>query len=120
MSRQTLTEGVKELDRADSVMPAGRSRKAGGGRKPVWEKQTGIPDMLEELVCAHTKGDPTTTLLWTNKSLRNLERGLSEKGYKASCRVVGEMLKMRGCGLQADKKTLTGTGCGNMSFKAGR
>jgi hypothetical protein len=63
--------------------------------------------MLEELVSAHTKGDPETTLLWTNKSLRNLEKGLAEKGYKASYRVVGEMLKMLGYGLQADKKTLT-------------
>jgi hypothetical protein len=50
-----------------------------------------------------------TTLLWTTRSLRNLERGLSEKGYKASYRVVGEMLKMLGYGLQADKKTLTVT-----------
>jgi hypothetical protein len=109
MSRQTLTEGVKELERADGVMPEGRSRKAGGGRKPVWETQAGIPDTLEELVSARTKDDPMTTLLWTNKSLRNLEKGLSEKGYKASYRVVGEMLKMLGYGLQADKKTLTAT-----------
>jgi hypothetical protein len=107
MSRQTLTEGVKELDDAGSVMPEGRSRKGGGGRKPVWETQAGILDMLEDLVCAHTQGDPMTTLLWTNKSLRNLEKGLAEKGYKASHRVVGEMLKMLGYGLQADKKTLT-------------
>jgi DNA-binding transcriptional regulator GbsR (MarR family) len=108
MSRQTLTEGVKELDRID-VMPEGRSRKAGGGRKPVWETQAGILDMLEELVSAHTKGDPMMTLLWTNKSLRNLEKELAEKGYKASYQVVGEMLRMLGYGLQADKKTLTVT-----------
>jgi hypothetical protein len=50
-----------------------------------------------------------TTLLWTDKSLRNLEKELIEKGYKASYRVVGEMLKMLGYGLQADKKKLTDT-----------
>jgi hypothetical protein len=109
MSRQTLTEGVKELDRADGVMPEGRSRKAGGGRKTVRETQAGILDTLEELVSVHTKSDPMTTLLWTNKSLRKLEKGLSEKGYKASYRVVGEMLKMLGYGLQAGKQTLTAT-----------
>jgi hypothetical protein len=106
MSRQTLTEGVKELDTTDKVMPEGRSRKPGGGRKPVWETQTGILTELEELVSAHTKGDPTTTLLWTNKSLRTLEKGLAEKGYTVCYRVVGEMLKILGYGLQADKKTL--------------
>jgi hypothetical protein len=109
MSRQTLTEGVKELDITDIVMPEGRSRKPGGGRKPVWVTQPGILKELEELVSAHTKGDPMTTLLWTNKSLRTLEKGLIEKGYTVCYRVVGEMLRMLGYGLQADKKTLTVT-----------
>jgi hypothetical protein len=48
-------------------------------------------------------------LLWTNKSLRSLEKGLAEKGCKACHRVVGEMLKTLGYGLQANKKTLTVT-----------
>ncbi|MDR2438335.1 MAG: ISAzo13 family transposase, partial [Planctomycetaceae bacterium] len=90
-------------------MPEGRNRRPGGGWKPVCETQPGIPEVLEGIVSAHTKGDPMTTLLWTNQSLRNLEKGLVEKGYSVSYRVVGEMLKMLGYGLQADKKTLTAT-----------
>jgi len=110
MSRPTLTEGVKELDNPNAeIMVQGRSRKSGGGRKPLWEKQPGILDALDELVSAHTKGDPMSSLLWTNKSLRNLENGLKEKGFDASYRVIGIMLKMLGYGLQADKKTLTVT-----------
>lgn len=58
---------------------------------------------------AHTKGSPESALLWTNKSLRNLEAGLVSKGYSASYRVVGIMLKMLGYSLQADKKTLSVT-----------
>jgi hypothetical protein len=88
-------------------MTPDRSRKAGGGRKPVWEVYPGILVALEELVSAHTKGDPMCSLLWTNKSLRNLESGLNEKGFEVCHRVVGEMLKKLGYGLQADKKTLT-------------
>jgi hypothetical protein len=107
VSRQTLTDGLKELaDTTASPMEQGRSRKAGGGRKPVWEAQPEILDALENLVNAHTKGDPESTLLWTNKSLRNLESGLMSIGYRASYRVVGVMLKMLGYSLQADKKTL--------------
>jgi hypothetical protein len=109
MSRQTLTEGVKELENTDNIMPEGRSRKPGGGRKPVWEKQPGILPVLEETVSAHTKGDPERMLLWTNKSLRNLSKELAGKGYNACHCVVGELLKMPGYGLQADKKTLTVT-----------
>ncbi|MHB9292713.1 hypothetical protein Holit_01816 [Hollandina sp. SP2] len=102
MSRQTLREGVKELDGTDRVMLEGRSRKPGGGRKPVGETQTGILERLEALGSAHTIGDRMTRLRRTNKSLRNLEKGLAEKGSKASYRVVGEMLRMVDYGLQAD------------------
>ena len=108
MSRQTLTEGVKELDNPEAgVMVQGRNRKAGGGRKPVWDVCPGILEALDEIVSAHTKGDPMCSLLWTNKSLRNLEAGLKERGFEVCYRVVGEMLKKLGYGLQADKKTLT-------------
>ena len=110
VSRQTLTEGVKELEDPNAAtMEQGRSRKSGGGRKAVSEKNPGIMVDLEDLVCAHTKGDPMCTLLWTNKSLRNLEKGLKEKGHEVCYRVIGEMLKQLGYGLQADKKTLTVT-----------
>ena len=106
VSRQTLTEGIKELDTASTILPKGRSKKAGGGRKAVWETQPGIMSALEELLSAHTKGDPMEMLLWTNKSLRSLEQSLQEKGYKVCYRVVGEMLKLLGYGLQSNKKTL--------------
>jgi hypothetical protein len=53
---------------------------------------------------SHTKGDPMKTLLWTNKSMRHLEKGLAEQGFNACYRVAGELLKMLGYGLQADKK----------------
>jgi len=110
VSRQTLTEGVKELDDPNAeILGPRRSRKAGGGRKPVREKQPEIISTLEELVSAHTKGDPMRTLLWTNKSLRNLKKGLDEEGFDICYRVVGTMLKELGYSLQADKKTLTVT-----------
>jgi hypothetical protein len=64
---------------------------------------------LGELVSAHTKGDPMEVLLWTNKSLRVLVKELENAGYKACHCVVGEMLKILGYSLQADKKTLTAT-----------
>lgn len=110
VSRATLTDGLKEIeDPSAHTMTAGRSRKSGGGRKTVWEKNPEILTVLEELVCAHTKGDPERSLLWTNKSLRNLEKSLKTRGFQVCYRVVGKMLEMLGYGLQADKKTLTAT-----------
>jgi hypothetical protein len=108
VSRQTLTQGVKELDNSEAEKPEiGRSRKAGAGRKAVWEKNPEVMDILTELVEAHTKGDPMRLLLWTNKSLRVLSEALVMKGYKANKDTIGLMLKMLGYGLQANKKTLT-------------
>ena len=108
VSRQTLREGVKELDNPDAeILEQGRSRKPGGGCKSVWEEKPEILGVLSELLDAHTKGDPMRLLLWTNKSLRNLSAALAEKGYCANKDTVALMLKMLGYGLQADKKTLT-------------
>jgi hypothetical protein len=106
VSRQTLTEGVKELDKPE-VMEQGRSRKEGGGRKSKSESNPEILIALQELVDIHTKGDPEQLLLWTNKSLRTLEKVLKEMGFSVCYRVIGEMLSQLGYGLQADKKTLT-------------
>jgi hypothetical protein len=108
VSRQTLTDGIKELDSPKTEIPEhGRCRKAGGGRKPLWEDKPEIFDILSDLLEAHTKGDPMQLLLWTNKSLRNISVALAEKSYSANKDTVGLMLKMLGYGLQADKKTLT-------------
>jgi hypothetical protein len=47
VSRQTLTEGVKELEDPErEIMPVGRSRKSGGGTKHVWEAQAGLLEAL--------------------------------------------------------------------------
>jgi hypothetical protein len=108
ISRQTLQEGVKELDNPEAeILKQGRCRKSGAGRKNIWETHPEILDVLAELVEAHTKGDPMRLLLWTNKSLRSLSLALAEKGFPANKDTVGQMLKMLGYGLQADKKTLT-------------
>ena len=108
LSRQTLQEGVKELDNPEKeVLEQGRCRRTGAGRKNIWETHPEILETLSNLVEAHTKGDPMRLLLWTNKSLRKLSLALLEKGFSANKDTVGQMLKMLGYGLQADKKTLT-------------
>lgn len=108
MSRQTLTGGVKELDNPNAeILENGSCRKPGGGRKPIWIHYPEIFDKLNELIEAHTKGDPMRLLLYTNKSQRILAAELTEQGYKISKETVRQMLKMLGYGLQADKKTLT-------------
>jgi hypothetical protein len=104
----TISTGIKELNNPNhNPPPIGKSRKKGAGRKTTTTNQPTILNALKTLIEPHTKGDPMRTNLWTNKSLRNLQKNLAEQGYKVSYRIVGEMLKTLGYGLQANKKTLT-------------
>lgn len=104
VSRQTLTNGIKELDTIDAeILPSGRCRKPGGGRKSILESNPEILLPLLELLEPHTKGDPMRPLLWTNKSLVALSEGLAEMGHIVSKTTVAKLLKMLGYGLQATK-----------------
>lgn len=108
VSRQTLTDGIKDLDTADAeILEPRRSRKSGVGRKTILEKNPEIIGVLLELLESHTKGDPMCLLLWTNKSLRTLSEELMNMGYSISKDTVSDLLKTLGYGLQAAKKNLT-------------
>ena len=118
ISRVTISRGLNELEE-NTVNNEGntannnetvRCRRRGGGRKPAELKQPGIKEALQNLVEAHTKGDPTALLIWTSKSLRNLSTALSGKGYTASHVPVSTMLKEMGYTLQADRKDITTNG----------
>ena len=108
VSRVRIDKGIAELT-AGKIMKEDNSlqkiRKAGGGRKQHRESQAGLIEALESIVTPHTRGDPMKVLLWSSKSLRNIEKSLKEKGYSVSYVTVGELLKSLGYSLQANKKT---------------
>ena len=72
ISNATIQKGIKEIK---NPIPSTRKRvrHVGGGRKKVsWEKR-GLRKTLKTLVESTTKGDPESPLLWTSKSVRNLQ-----------------------------------------------
>lgn len=108
VSRVRIDKGIAELtsgkvEREDK--PVLKIRRPGGGRKQHKESQAGLIEALESIVAPHTMGDPMKVLLWSSKSLRNIEKALNEKGYLVSYVTVGELLKSLGYSLQANKKT---------------
>jgi hypothetical protein len=111
VSRVRIDKGISELSqiRGPSKSPATeRIRVPGGGRKPHKQKQEGLLEALEAIVNPHTCGDPMKPLLWTSKSLRNIENALKDQGYNVSYVTIGELLKARGFSLQANRKTYEG------------
>jgi len=71
ISRRSIHAGLREIKSCD-ILPAGRVRRQGGGRKSSIEHQPELPARLESLVEPLTRGDPESPLRWTCKSTRRL------------------------------------------------
>jgi hypothetical protein len=103
----TIGRGLKDLAEASGLVP-GRVRRAGGGRKPLVDRNPDLMDELMALVEPGERGDPMSPLRWTCKSLRQLAAELVARGHRISRTVVGELLKAQKFSLQANCKTNEG------------
>jgi hypothetical protein len=90
-------------------LPPNRSRRAGGGRKKLADKDPTLLSDLERLVEPVTRGDPESPLRWTAKSVVTLSEELVRQGHKASPTTVATLLKSMQYSLQGNKKTKEGS-----------
>lgn len=95
VSRRRIAEGIKELKREESL-DNGRTRRKGGGRKKIIEKDAELESDLELLLDPCTRGDPESPLRWTSKSLRKLAGELTAMGHKIGKSAVAGILGKMG------------------------
>ena len=107
VARSTISRGLAEL-RSTDVHPERRIRRPGGGRRPKTETEPGLLAALEELVQSAIRGDPEAALLWVSRSQRHLAKALAQRGFTASQKLVGRLLRRLGFSLQANRKILEG------------
>jgi hypothetical protein len=107
MSRTTITTGIREL-REGIVLPAGRIRRTGGGRKRFEEHHPEFAVELNGLVAPSTRGDPESALLWTCKSTRTLAAAWTRRNRSVSHETVAQALRKAGYSLQGNRKTEEG------------
>ena len=107
VARSTIGRGLVEL-RSDNARLTGRIRRPGGGGKAKIETEPGLLDALEELVQSAIRGDPEAALRWVSRSQRRLVRALAERGFTASQKLVGRLLRRLGFSLQGNRKTREG------------
>jgi hypothetical protein len=107
LARSTIYHGLSDIH--DKVLvPPGRVRKEGGGRKRKAIQDPTLVADLKRLVEPATRGDPMQPLLWTSRSLRNLVKELAKGGHEVCPTVVGDLLRYMGYSLQANSKTREG------------
>ena len=107
IARSTINRGIRELRLAGNAIGR-RVRHPGGGRKSAVAHQPGLPAALEALIEATIRGDPCSPLRWVSRSQRHLVKALREQGFKASQRVVANLLRDLNYSCQANSKVREG------------
>jgi hypothetical protein len=107
VSWQTVADGAAELE-SGRVVPDGRVRRAGAGRKKLAETDPGLVPALLALVADSTRGDPASPLAWTAKSAKKLSGELSAAGHACSPQTAWRLLHEQGFSTQANAKVTEG------------
>ena len=108
ISRSVISQGIREL--ADvRLLPEGRIRRTGAGRKSLKATDETLLADLRTLVESSTMGDPESPLLWTTQSRRSLAAHLRTRGHTVGHVTVGTLLDEQGYSLQGNRKTLEGS-----------
>jgi hypothetical protein len=109
VSETTVAAGVSEVESGElEVLPPGRARRPGGGRKRAEETQPGLGPALRGLLEAATRGDPVAEITWCSLSLRELERQMAGLGYRCGKDALARMLRGEGYSLQGMSRTMEG------------
>ena len=108
VSRNTISQGIRELENPSTVEPT-RIRKKGGGRKRALELDPQLILDIEKLIEPVSRGDPESPLRWTIKSTRTIAKELEQFGHYISHSRVADILKFLGYSLQSNRKTFEGS-----------
>jgi transposase len=107
ISRRAIHSGLSELDGGE-LLPMGRMRRAGAGRKPLMDTQPQLLESLDTLVEPTARGDPESPLRWTCKGVRRLAAELQKQGFRIGRQKVADLLHQMKYSLQANRKTHEG------------
>jgi len=109
VSETTVAAGVSEIGSGElGALPPGRSRRAGGGRKRLQDKDPGLRPALRGLLEASTRGDPVVAVTWTTLSLREIAREMAARGHPCGKDALARMMHEDGYSLQGMSRTIGG------------
>ena len=106
-SWQTVANGKAELA-AEEELPAGRTRRPGGGRRPLTGSDPGLGPALEALIKDASRGDPESPLVWTTRSAAHLAGELTAAGHRCSGSTVLRLMGQLGYTQQSNSRAQEG------------
>jgi hypothetical protein len=107
LSRKAIAKGLREI-KEGTLVPPGRIRRPGAGRKKLIIHDPRLPAALDRLIGPETRGDPESPLRWICKSTRTLAAQLTRQKHPISHVKVSQLLKEQGYSLQSNRKTEEG------------
>ena len=107
LSRKAIAKGIAEIAE-QAVLPPGRIRRPGAGRKEITVHDPGLLDALDRLIEPETRGDPESPLRWICKSTRILAAQLTRQKHRISHEKVAQLLRDQDYSLQSNRKTEEG------------
>lgn len=105
MNRDTINQGIKELE-AGNTLQGDRIRRPGGGRKKLEQHQPGLTDAVETE--ANPKTDKRVVVRWTSHSIAHIAEAVTKRGFTVGLETVRRILKDKGYALKANKKDIEG------------
>jgi Rhodopirellula transposase DDE domain len=109
VSETTVAEGMRQIGSGEiDDLPAGRSRRPGGGRRKAGDTQPGLRDALKGLAGEATRGDPMAEITWCSLSLREIGRRMVTLGFRCGKDAIARMMREDGYSLQGMAKVLEG------------
>ena len=107
LTRSTVSRGAHDVIN-QIMLPLGRIRQYGGGRKRLETKDPTLKRDLLTIVAPNTRGDPQSPLQWVSKSLTNIVKALNMLKHHISVSVVRRILREEHYSLQSNRKTNEG------------
>ena len=107
LSRQAISRGIREIQ-ARQVLPPGRVRRSGAGRKSIAVSDPQLLEALDLMIEGDTRGDPESPLRWICKSTRAIARALERQAHPVSHVKVAQLLHDQHYSLQSNRKTEEG------------
>src|SRR3989475_5762121 len=107
LSRKAIAKGIKEI-RHGVVLPVGRMRRPGAGRKPITVSDPRLLNTLAAIIDDEQRGDPESPLRWTCKSTRTIAKELVRRQHPVSHVKVAQLLHDLDYSLQSNRKTEEG------------